>query len=91
MKSASMTIPSPNGRSPLGTLPDCGAKVPLPDMETCRNHLLRFSREIAVPRGTKLEAPNAAGWRPVLIDGAIYWVSREATRRYDGGEVRGNA
>ena len=46
MKSASMTIPSPNGRSPLGTLPDCGAKVPLPDMETCRNHLLRFSREI---------------------------------------------
>ena len=37
-------------------------------------------------RGDLLNGVRTAGWRPVLIDGAIYWVSREATRRYDGGE-----
>ena len=50
-----------------------------------------FASAATVPRDAKLEAPNAAGWRPVLIDGAIHWVSKDATRRYDGGEVRGNA
>ena len=37
-------------------------------------------------RGDLLNGVRTAGWRPVLIDGAIYWVSREATRRYDGGK-----
>ena len=75
MKSASMTIPSPNGRSPLGTLPDCGAKVPLPDMETCRNHLLRFSREIAVPRGTKLMVDRVF----YLLEGTVTLTAVSAT------------
>ena len=45
-----------------------------------------FPPAAAVPRDTKLEVPNAAGWRPVLVEGEVYWVSREATRRYDGGK-----
>ena len=45
-----------------------------------------FPPAAAVPRDAKLEVPNAAGWRPVLVEGTVYWVSREATRRYDGGK-----
>lgn len=45
-----------------------------------------FPPAAAVPRDAKLEVPNAAGWRPVLVEGEVYWVSREATRRYDGGK-----
>ena len=37
-------------------------------------------------RGDLLSGVRTAGWRPVLIDGAIYWVSKDATRRYDGGK-----
>ena len=54
MKSFSMPLPPMSGNNPLGSLPDGGKRPPLPDMETCRNFLMRFSREITVPRGTKL-------------------------------------
>lgn len=53
MKSSFLSIPSPPGGSPLFSLPG-GGILPPPDMETCRNHLLSFSREISVPRGAKL-------------------------------------
>ena len=54
MKSFSMPLPPLPGNNPLGSLPDGGKRPPLPDMETCRNFLMRFSREITGPRGTKL-------------------------------------
>ncbi len=38
--------------SPFGPLGD-GSK-PLPDLETCRQYLTDFGREVSVPRGTKL-------------------------------------
>ncbi|HJD97264.1 Crp/Fnr family transcriptional regulator [Mailhella massiliensis] len=75
MKSASMPIPSPTGRSPLGTLQDGGTRVPLPDMETCRKFLLGFSREISVPRGTKLMIGNVF----YLLEGAVSLTAVSAT------------
>ena len=50
MKSSSLAVPAGN---PLLSLPG-GGSAPAPDMETCRNSLLRFSREISLPRGAKL-------------------------------------
>lgn len=54
MKSFSMPLPSTQGSNPLGSLPDIGKRTHLPDMETCRNFLMRFGKEITVPRSTKL-------------------------------------
>lgn len=45
-----------------------------------------FPPALSIPRGEVLELLDASGWRPVLIEGDVYWVSKEATRRYTGGE-----
>lgn len=45
-----------------------------------------FPPALSIPQGEVLELLDASGWRPVLIEDSVYWVSKEATRRYTGGE-----
>lgn len=53
MKSSSLSISNLQAGKTLFSLPGA-AIAPPPDMETCRRHLMQFSREISVPRGSKL-------------------------------------
>ncbi len=60
-----MTSPFPATSSPFGPSGD-GTKR-LPDPEACRQHLLNFSRELSVPRGTKLNTSRIY----YLLEGAV--------------------
>ena len=78
MKRDSAKILSPMTASPFGPSPDANAGMPLPDIETCRNYLLRFSREITVPRGTRLMVNRVY----YLIEGAVTLTAMSVTGAY---------
>ncbi len=67
MKNDSSNLPSPGTTGPFGQHSGHDAKHSFFDIETCRSHLLRFSREIAVPRGTNLCVDRVY----YLLDGAV--------------------
>ena len=75
MKSSSMKKLSPTTASPFGSSSGPGGKAVLPDMETCRRALLRFSREISVPRGEKLMVDRVY----FLLEGAVTLTALSAT------------
>lgn len=75
MKSDSVTILPPMTASSFGPLTANDVRSPLPDLETCRNYLLRFSREIVVPRGTKLLIDRVY----YLLEGAVTLTSMSVT------------
>ena len=75
MKIDSMKNLSPMAASSFGSLSGTGEKTVLPDMETCRKALLRFSREISVPRGEKLMINRVY----FLIEGAVTLTALSAT------------
>ena len=67
MKSDSMKKTLSMAASPFGASFADGERAPLPDMETCRTFLLRFSREISVPRGARLLVDRVY----YLLEGAV--------------------
>ena len=75
MKSYSMKNIPPMAASPFGPPSGTGEKVILPDMETCRKYLLRFSREITVPRGVKLMVDRVY----FLLEGSVTLTALSAT------------
>lgn len=58
---------SPETASSFGPPTDHADRNAFSDIETCRRHLLPFSREISVPRGTKLRVDRVY----YLLEGAV--------------------
>ena len=75
MKSDSLTNLPRAASSPFGSTFDAKDRTGLPDLETCRKHLLRFSREIAVSRGAKLPVNKVY----FLLEGTITLTALSAT------------
>lgn len=78
MKNDSTKILSPMTASPFGPSPSEKGRAVLPDIETCRKCLLRFSREISVPRGTRLMVDRVY----YLLDGAVTLTAMSVTGAY---------
>ncbi len=75
MKSDSLTNLTRAASSPFGSSFDAKDTTGLPDLETCRRHLLRFSREIAVSRGAKLPVNKVY----FLLEGTVTLTALSAT------------
>ena len=78
MKTDSMKTFSLPTKSPFGASSGDTEHAGLPDIESCRKYLLQFSREITVPRGSKLIIDRVY----YLIEGAVTLTAMSAVGGY---------